>query len=301
MGGAGAGHDGDRRVAVTGVHGAQGRARTGARPVNLPGTDRVAGTGPEPPVRGHDPGWVTARLRPNGAPMAGAGAGRRCRHRRARVQNGTMTTGDERRSSSRSARTGRRGPRPGTGRSARDDIAAAARAEFAERGFGGATIRSIASRAGVDPALVHHYFGTKMDLFREVLALDVDPVRTVLPEFLDGPREQAGARIARAFLNAYEEPSFREPVLALIRSAMTDGEIAMMASSFLQEAMLPAVTGLGLGPDRQRHGALAMTHLVGIVLGRHLMRLEALQGPVDELVAEVAPIVQRYLDDTNTA
>jgi AcrR family transcriptional regulator len=193
----------------------------------------------------------------------------------------------------------RRGPRPGTAEDTRGAIAAAARGEFAERGFGGATIRSIAARAHVDPALVHHYFGTKMDLFREVLALDVDPVRTVLPTFLDGPREEAGERIARGFLTAYEDPAFREPVLALMRSAMTDPELARLAGSFLQEALLPAVTGLGLGPERERHVALAMVHLMGTVLGRHLIGLAVLQGPVDELVAELAPVVQRYLDGTN--
>jgi AcrR family transcriptional regulator len=204
-------------------------------------------------------------------------------------QNGTVTTTGAR----------RRGPRPGPAADTREAIAAAARAEFAQRGFGGATIRSIAARAEVDPALVHHYFGTKMDLFREVLSLDVDPVRTVLPAFLDGPREEAGARIARAFLTTYEDPSFREPVLALMRSAMTDPELAKMAGSLLQDALIPALANLGLGPQRERHVALAMTHLMGTVLGRHLIGLVTLQGPVDDLVAELAPVVQRYLDGTN--
>ena len=204
-------------------------------------------------------------------------------------QNGGVTTAGAR----------RRGPRPGAAADTRESIAAAARAEFAERGFGGATIRSIAARAEVDPALVHHYFGSKMDLFREVLSLDVDPARTVLPAFLDGPREEAGERIARAFLTTYEDPEFREPVLALMRSAMTDPQLAKMAGSLLQDALLPAVTSLGLGPEPERHVALAMTHLMGTVLGRHLVGLAALQGPVEDLVVELAPVVQRYLDGTN--
>lgn len=189
----------------------------------------------------------------------------------------------------------RRGPRS-QGGDTRAAIAAAARAEFAERGFSGATIRSIASRAGVDPALVHHYFGTKMDLFREVLSLTVDPQATVLPVVLAGPREQAGERIARTFLTAYDDPGFREPMLALLRSAMTDRQIAAMAGSLMQEALLPAVAGLALGPDRERRVALAMSHLMGVVVGRHVIGLAALQGPVEGLVAELAPVVQRYLD-----
>lgn len=190
----------------------------------------------------------------------------------------------------------RRGPRPEGAPEARASIAAAARAEFAERGFGGATIRAIAARADVDPALVHHYYGTKMDLFRQVVALDVDPVRTLLPAIAEGPREAAGERIARTILTAYEEPTFREPVLALLRSAMTDPELAKMAGSFLQDALLPAVAALCLGTDRERHAALAMGQLMGAVLGRHLIGLTALQVPLEDLVADLAPVIQRHLD-----
>jgi AcrR family transcriptional regulator len=193
----------------------------------------------------------------------------------------------------------RRGPRPGAGSDTREAIAAAARAEFAERGFAGATIRSIAARAEVDPALIHHYFGTKVELFQEVLALGVDPTSRVLPEMLDGPRDQAGERIVRAFLSAYEDPAFREPILAVMRTAMTDPEIAGLAGSFLQDALLARVASLAIGPDAQRRVALAMTGLVGTMLGRHVIGLAALQGPVDDLVAELAPVVQRYLDGTD--
>jgi AcrR family transcriptional regulator len=190
----------------------------------------------------------------------------------------------------------RRGPRTGAGTDTRDAIAAAARAEFAERGFSGATIRSIATTAGVDPALVHHYFGSKIDLFQAVLSLGANPASVVLPVILDGARERAGERIARAFLSAYEDPAFREPILAVMRTAMTDPEVAAMAGSFLQEALLPEVASLALGPDPQRRVALAMTHLTGTMLGRHVLGLAALQGPVEDLVAELGPVVQRYLD-----
>lgn len=190
----------------------------------------------------------------------------------------------------------RRGPRPGAGARTRAEIAAAARAEFAERGFGGATIRAIAARAGVDPALVHHYFGTKMDLFREVLALSVDPAGTVLPGMLAGPRDRAGERIARTFLTAYEDPAFRDPMLALLRSVTTDPELAALAGSLMQDALLPAVAELAVGPDPQRRVALIMGQLMGTVLGRHVIGLAALQGPVEDLVAVLGPVLQRYLD-----
>lgn len=193
----------------------------------------------------------------------------------------------------------RRGPRTGAGPDTRDAIAAAARAEFSERGYAGATIRSIAARAEVDPALVHHYFGSKSELFQGVLALGFAPVRVAVPLMLVGPQDEAGARIVRTFLTLYEDPAFREPILALMRTAMTDPEVAAMAASFLQEAMLPHVATLALGPDPDRRVALAMTHLMGTMLGRHVIGLDALQGPVEDLVAQLGPVIQRYLDDTH--
>ncbi len=193
----------------------------------------------------------------------------------------------------------RRGPRPGAGTATREAIAAAARLEFAERGFAGATIRSIATRAGVDPALVHHYFGTKQALFREVLALAVAPIQAALPTVLDGPREAAGQRMVRTMLALYDDPGFREPVLAIIRTAMTDRQTAAMAATFLQEAILPRVAPLAVGPEPEARVALAITSLVGTMLGRHVLGLAALQAPAEDLVAELGPVVQRYLDGTH--
>ncbi|MCU0283270.1 MAG: TetR family transcriptional regulator [Candidatus Nanopelagicales bacterium] len=190
----------------------------------------------------------------------------------------------------------RRGPRAGAGEDTREAIVAAARVEFAQHGFAGTTLRSIAARAGVDPALIHHYFGTKMGLFQAVLALGVDPTRQALPAMLDGPREEAGQRIVRTFLTMYEDPQFREPVLAVMRTAMTSREVAALAASFLQDTMLRGLVTLAVGPDPARQVALAMTHLMGTVLGRHVLGLAALQGEVDALVDELAPVVQRYLD-----
>lgn len=193
----------------------------------------------------------------------------------------------------------RRGPRAGSAHDTRAAIAAAARSEFAQRGYSGATVRSIAARAQVDPALVHHYFGTKMGLFQQVLDLAFEPVRARMPALLDGPRDHAGERIVRMFLGLYEDPDFREPVLALMRTAMTSPEVASTAASFLEEVMLPRVATLAIGPDPQRRVVLAMTHMVGTMLGRHVIGLSQLQLPLDELVAEIAPTVQRYLDDAH--
>jgi AcrR family transcriptional regulator len=195
----------------------------------------------------------------------------------------------------------RRGPRTAPGEDTREAIVAAARVEFAHAGFGATTMRAIAARAQVDPALIHHYFGTKMGLFQAVLALGIDPTREILPAVLEGPREEAGRRIAGTVLTMYEDPQFREPVLAVVRTAMTSQEVAAVAASFLQEVMLRGLATLAVGPDPERQVTLAMTHLIGTVLGRHVLGLAALQGDIEVLVDELAPVVQRYLDGEHAA
>jgi AcrR family transcriptional regulator len=88
-------------------------------------------------------------------------------------------------------RTGRRPGRSDT----RAEILAAARAEFAGRGFEGATVRGIARAAGVDPALVHHYFGSKEKVFLAAMEFPVDPAAVI--ERVLGDPESAGEALAR--------------------------------------------------------------------------------------------------------
>src|SRR5918912_3213202 len=97
-----------------------------------------------------------------------------------------------------------RGRRPGAP-DTRATILDAARALFAERGFAGTTIRGVASAAGVDAALVHHYFGTKDDLFLAAMELPVDPRRVLAPA-LTGDVGAAGERLLRAFLSMWDDP-----------------------------------------------------------------------------------------------
>jgi AcrR family transcriptional regulator len=100
------------------------------------------------------------------------------------------------------ARTGRRPGRQDT----RDAILAAARDAFAEKGYDGASIRYIATSAGVDPALVHHYFGTKDQLFREAMRFPVDP-NQMLP-LLAGPGVDGfGERLVRMFISVWDSPA----------------------------------------------------------------------------------------------
>jgi AcrR family transcriptional regulator len=191
----------------------------------------------------------------------------------------------------------RRGPRAGG--DTREAIVAAAREEFASKGYAAATVRSIGARAGVDAAMINHYFGGKAGLFREVTHIPIDPMAR-LAEVLAGPREGLGERIAGHMLATWEDAAFRDPVLALMRSSTGEPSGARLLREFLQEQLVPVVAGSVRGPDPQQQVALAMAHLLGIAMGRHVVGLDVLRAvPVPVLAAQVGPTIQRYLDGTH--
>src|SRR3954463_6415134 len=113
---------------------------------------------------------------------------------------------------------GRRKGSPDT----RSAILAAARTSFARQGFAGTTIRGVASAAGVDAALVHHYFGTKDDLFLAAMELPLDPRQGPAPAMVGGP-DGAGERLLRAFLSMWDDPAIAPSLIANVRSALQPG------------------------------------------------------------------------------
>jgi AcrR family transcriptional regulator len=88
------------------------------------------------------------------------------------------------------------GRRPGQTET-REKIVDAARRRFAEQGYDGATVRGIASDAGVNAAVLHQFFGTKQQLFVASMNIRIDPSR-LIPHIVDGPAEQTGERLLRA-------------------------------------------------------------------------------------------------------
>jgi AcrR family transcriptional regulator len=186
----------------------------------------------------------------------------------------------------------RPGRRPGAA-DTRGEIITAARRIFSEKGFDKTTIRGIAREAGVDPALVHHYFDTKEGIFVAALDLPVDPGK-VVPMILDGPREEIGERLARFLLTMTADPRAREPIMALIRSAMTNERIVTMIREFMTSAVFNRVAeGLGVPPIRLE---AAFAQMFGVVLMRYVVGLEPLASvDIEELVELLAPTLQRYL------
>jgi AcrR family transcriptional regulator len=189
-------------------------------------------------------------------------------------------------------RSGRRPGNPGT----REAVLVAARESFAERGFDGATIRGIAAAAGVDPALVHHYFGSKDKLFLAAVHAPVDPGE-LLPPALEGGREQLGANLVRTLLTVWDGPA-RPAALALVRSAVGNEWTAKLLREFLVSQVLRRVlVTLDLPADElEARGALVASQLIGVVMARYVLRLEPLASAThDSLVASLGPTLQRYL------
>ncbi|MCW2767013.1 MAG: transcriptional regulator, TetR family [Nocardioides sp.] len=190
--------------------------------------------------------------------------------------------------------TTRRGRRPGAP-DTRAAILAAARELFAASGHAGTSVRAVAAAAGVDAALVHHYFGTKDDLFLAALAVRVDP-RTAMIPVIEGGVEGAGERIMRVFLEVWDDEESRLPLLALFRGIVEPGGRQLLRDGFLRMVLGPVGQALGLDePDRRM--TLVASQLVGIVMLRYLLVVEPLaSAPPDVLVATYAPVLQGYLD-----
>ncbi|MGL5909700.1 MAG: TetR family transcriptional regulator, partial [Phycicoccus sp.] len=188
-------------------------------------------------------------------------------------------------------RRGRRAGRPDT----RSDILDAARHEFAESGYDGATVRVIADRAGVDPALVHHYYGTKERLFTAALEFPLQPAE-VAERIVAGSPHQVGERAVRAILTVWGHPASRAPFLLLLRGAMSGEAGSRLLREFVHRALLVRVGAGVTGPDAAVRVSAAASQLVGLAIVRYVVRLEPLASLSDDEVVElVAPTIQRYL------
>ena len=156
-------------------------------------------------------------------------------------------------------------------------------------------MRSIASDAGVDPALIHHYFGTKLDLFREVVQLPVDP-QVVLQPLRDIPVEELGIAIPRLIIPFWDS-ELGANVLALFRSALSgadDGLVRVFFREVLVNIIAERVDSpAGSGVLRAE---FAITQMAGILVARYIMEVEPLASlTAEEIALAVGPNIQRYL------
>jgi AcrR family transcriptional regulator len=214
------------------------------------------------------------------------------------VQASQRSQSGRARRAGRAARTGRRAGDSGT----REAILDSARVQFAERGYNGATIRAIALSAGVDPALVHHFYGTKERLFTAAMQLPLVPGEAITAALAEIPREpgtSAGEHLVRSALALWDSSDVRAAFIGLLRSALTSDQAAVMLREFVTAAILRPVASIAADSDPERipfRVALVGSHMLGLALTRYVLQL----GPVaaadaDALAAAIGPVIDRYL------
>ncbi|MFD8672491.1 TetR family transcriptional regulator [Streptomyces seoulensis] len=194
--------------------------------------------------------------------------------------------------------TARRRGRPPRAESGdtRDRILGAAREEFSERGYEKTSVRGIAKAAGVDSALVHHYFGTKEQVFEAAVAVAFAPALAAPDAIAEGPLDSVGERLTRFVLGVWENPATRTPLLAIVRSAVNNDTAAAVFRRLIAAQLLRRIAGRLEVPDAELRVELAAAQLVGTAMLRYVIKVEPLaSADLERIVARLAPVVQGHL------
>lgn len=167
-------------------------------------------------------------------------------------------------------------------------ILAAARERFGAVGFQGATIRAIAADAGIDPAMVMRYYGSKDKLFAAAAEFDLR-----FPDFTQTDPAQVGRSLVRHFLERWEGD---EALVILLRSSATNGEAAQRMQEIFGTQIQPLVASFVPPQDSGVRAGLIATQILGMALCRFVLRLPPVVGMTqDEIVEWLGPTIQRYL------
>jgi AcrR family transcriptional regulator len=188
----------------------------------------------------------------------------------------------------------RPGRPPGTS-DTRERILASARELFARNGFDRTSIRAVAASAGVDPALVHHYYGTKTQLFAAAVHIPIDPMQVIGP-LRTTPVDELGYKLPSLLLALWDS-ELGSAFIATLRSILAGDEVSLIRS-FLQEVITREVGSRvddppGSGPIRVQFAA---SQMVGVAMARYILEFEPFKSlPAEQIVETIAPNLQRYL------
>lgn len=187
----------------------------------------------------------------------------------------------------------RRGRRP-SGEDTRETLIQAAREVFTEQGYNGATVRAIAGKAGVNAAMVNHWFGGKEGLFTAAISIPINPSELV-PQLLQGDPELLAERIVRKFLAVWDAAGGGE-FMALLRSIASHETAVRMLREFISSVVFGRILA-ALGADQpELRAALCGSQVVGLGMMRYVVQLEPLaSADHDTVAAAIAPNLQRYL------
>jgi len=177
----------------------------------------------------------------------------------------------------------------------RNVILTAARRMFADAGYDKTSVRDVAAAAGVDPAMIRHYFGSKAELFRATMGWPFEPAE-IAARVTAGDRSEIGERLTRVFFEAWEQPESRAPLLAILRGAATHDESAHLVRQFIQGQVYSQIAASLKQSDAELRIDLAMGQLLGIAYLRHILRVEPIAStPVGDLIERVAPMITAHL------
>lgn len=187
----------------------------------------------------------------------------------------------------------RRGRRPGP-TVTRAAIADAARELFAEQGYDRASVRAVAARAGVDPRLVTHHFGTKQELFVAAMGPPVAP--STIAAALAGDPATIGERLARLMVALMSDEPLRLQLVGLVRSAAAEPAAAALLRETVTNQLLGPLAAALPGEDAALRVALSGAQMIGLVLVRYVVGVgPAADADPDDLVRLLAPVLQHYL------
>ncbi|MGW4411509.1 TetR/AcrR family transcriptional regulator [Nonomuraea sp. NPDC004702] len=189
-----------------------------------------------------------------------------------------------------------RGRRPGNPQT-RQEILEAAMESFAAHGYGGTTIRAVARAAGVDPALVMHFFGNKDGLFEAAIKASM-PVALMVGA-LDGDASGIGERLVTRYLELWEDPRHGPRLSAVLHAAAATPATAALLKELLGRELLAPIARRLPGAHPEVRALLAASQLLGLAMIRYMLRLDPLASlPAGQVAALTAPNVQRYLTGT---
>ncbi len=185
--------------------------------------------------------------------------------------------------------------RPAGSSGSRERILASARELFARNGIRNTSIRAVAAAAGVDSALVHHYFGTKEKLFAAAVQIPIDPMQVIGP-LREVPVDDLGYALPSMLLPLWDS-EVGAAFIATLRSILAGEEISLFRT-FIQD-----VIGVEVGPrvdNPAGSGVIRIqfvaSQLVGVVMARYILELEPFASlPPEQIAATIAPNLQRYL------
>jgi len=189
----------------------------------------------------------------------------------------------------------KRGRRPGPS-TTREAIRAAARDRFSALGYDRVRMRDVAADAGVDVALVTYHFGSKDGLFAAALEMPA-PMAALMADVLEqGEVADFGERFLRRVLEVWDDERTGGPLVALVRSAMSHPPAADALRDFVQSELLARIAARLDVADAEQRAALFGSQLIGLLLYRHVLRVEPVTSmPAEELVRRAAPALQRHL------